>query len=160
MTIHVGILGAGGISESHARAAGEIPGVRMMAVHGRNRERAARLAAAYGAVAYDDLTAFLAHRPLDLVMIGSPSGLHAEQGIAAARAGLHVLVEKPIDISTARADALGATVIAYLLTGPAVFGAIGWGLDTLLGTGFLVVVGILAGMALSLYVIWLRYGTS
>lgn len=106
MTIHVGILGAGGISESHARAAGEIPGVRVMAVHGRNRERAARLAAAYGAVAYDDLTAFLAHRPLDLVMIGSPSGLHAEQGIAAARAGLHVLVEKPIDISTARADAL------------------------------------------------------
>ena len=34
------------------------------------------------------------------------------------------------------------------------------GLDQLLGTGFLVVVGILAGMALSLYVIWLRYGTS
>ena len=62
--------------------------------------------------------------------------------------------------ATARADALGATVIAYLLTGPAVFGAIGWGLDTLLGTGFLVVVGILAGMALSLYVIWLRYGTT
>ena len=62
--------------------------------------------------------------------------------------------------ATARADALGATVIAYLLTGPAVFGAIGWGLDALLGTGFLVVVGILAGMALSLYVIWLRYGTS
>ena len=62
--------------------------------------------------------------------------------------------------ATARADALGATVIAYLLTGPAVFGAIGWGLDALLGTGFLVVVGSLAGMALSLYVIWLRYGTS
>ena len=41
--------------------------------------------------------------------------------------------------ATARADALGATVIAYLLTGPAVFGAIGWGLDRLLGTGFIVV---------------------
>lgn len=62
--------------------------------------------------------------------------------------------------ATARADALGATVIAYLLTGPAVFGAIGWGLDQLLGTGFVLVIGILAGMALSLYVIWLRYGTS
>ncbi|MFC7489527.1 MULTISPECIES: hypothetical protein [unclassified Knoellia] len=62
--------------------------------------------------------------------------------------------------ATARADALGATVIAYLLTGPAVFGAIGWGLDQLLGTGFILVIGILAGMALSLYVIWLRYGTS
>lgn len=62
--------------------------------------------------------------------------------------------------ANARADALGATVIAYLLTGPAVFGAIGFGLDKLLGTGFIIVLGILAGMALSLYTIWLRYGTS
>jgi predicted dehydrogenase len=43
---------------------------------------------------------------MDLVAIGSPSGLHAEQGIAAARRGLHVLTEKPIDISIERADAL------------------------------------------------------
>ena len=43
---------------------------------------------------------------MDLVIIGSPSGLHATQGIAAARHGLHVLTEKPIEISTARADAL------------------------------------------------------
>jgi predicted dehydrogenase len=43
---------------------------------------------------------------MDLVLIGTPSGLHAEHGIAAARNGLHVLVEKPIDVSTARADAL------------------------------------------------------
>jgi predicted dehydrogenase len=48
----------------------------------------------------------LAQRPLDLVVIGSPSGLHAEHGIAAARQRLHVLVEKPIDVSSARADAL------------------------------------------------------
>jgi predicted dehydrogenase len=46
---------------------------------------------------------------MDLVILGSPSGLHAEQGIAAARRGLHVLTEKPIDITTARADALIAT---------------------------------------------------
>ena len=43
---------------------------------------------------------------MDLVAIGSPSGLHAEQGIAAARCGLHVLTEKPIEITTERADAL------------------------------------------------------
>ena len=43
---------------------------------------------------------------MDLVAIGSPSALHAEQGIAAAERGLHVLVEKPLDITTARADAL------------------------------------------------------
>jgi predicted dehydrogenase len=43
---------------------------------------------------------------MDVVAIGSPSGLHAEQGIAACRRGLHVLVEKPIDITVERADAL------------------------------------------------------
>jgi predicted dehydrogenase len=43
---------------------------------------------------------------MQMVVIGSPSGLHATQGVAAAESGLHVLVEKPIDISTDRADAL------------------------------------------------------
>ena len=43
---------------------------------------------------------------MDIVAIGSPSGLHAEQGIAAARRGLHVLSEKPLDITTRRADEL------------------------------------------------------
>ena len=43
---------------------------------------------------------------MDAVIIGSPSALHAEQGIAAAEHGLHVLVEKPIDVTVERADAL------------------------------------------------------
>ena len=106
MTTHVGIVGAGNISETHARAAAAIPGVRIAAVHGDNRARAAALAAQFGAAACDDFEAFLAHRPMDLVAIGSPSGLHAAQGIAAARRGLHVLVEKPLDITVEAADAL------------------------------------------------------
>jgi F0F1-type ATP synthase assembly protein I len=61
---------------------------------------------------------------------------------------------------TAKADALGATVLAYLITGPALFGGLGYLLDHLLGTGFLVLVGVLGGMAASLYLVWLRYGTS
>src|SRR5262249_11913109 len=59
----------------------------------------------YGVV-YTDFEAFLEHRPMNLVAIGSPSGLHAEQGIAAARRGPHVLVERPIEINLKRADAL------------------------------------------------------
>lgn len=56
-------------------------------------------------------------------------------------------------------DQMASTVIAYLLTGPALFGGLGWLLDRWLGTGFIVLVGLLGGMAMSLYVIWLRYGT-
>ena len=104
--IHVGILGGGNISETHARAASETEGVRVAAVCGPNRERVARLCELYGGAAYERLEDFLEHRPLDAVLVGSPSGLHAEQGVAAARRGLHVLVEKPIDITAERADAL------------------------------------------------------
>jgi len=104
--IHVGLIGAGNISDTHAAAAAAIDGVRVAAVCGRTREKADRLAARVGAAAYDDLDRFLDHRPMDLVVLGSPSGLHAEQGIAAAQRGLHVLTEKPIDISAQRADRL------------------------------------------------------
>ncbi len=105
MKVRVGIIGAGNISETHARGVCETNGAEVVAVYGQNGEKARRLAQLYGGVAYDDLESFLAH-PMEMVAIGSPSGLHAEEGIAAARRGLHVLVEKPIDISTARADAL------------------------------------------------------
>ena len=103
-TVRIGILGAGGISDTHARAAQAIDGVEVVAVHGTNRDKAAALARAdrRGRV-HDDLEAFLAH-PMDIVAIGSPSGVHAEQAIAAVRRGLHVLVEKPLDITTARID--------------------------------------------------------
>jgi UDP-N-acetyl-2-amino-2-deoxyglucuronate dehydrogenase len=102
----VGILGGGNISDTHARAAAAIPGVEIAALHGANHHKTRGLAERVGGVVYDDLDRFLDHRPMDLVAIGSPSGLHAEQGIAAARRGLHVLVEKPIDVTTAKADAL------------------------------------------------------
>jgi UDP-N-acetyl-2-amino-2-deoxyglucuronate dehydrogenase len=106
MPTRLGILGAGSISDTHARAALAIPGVEIAAVYGRNGAKARRLAELYGGVAFDSLEPFLDHRPMDVVAIGSPSALHGEQGIAAAERGLHVLVEKPLDINTARADAL------------------------------------------------------
>ncbi len=103
---HLGIIGAGNISETHARAAQETGRIKVAAVFGQNSEKAERLALTYKATAYQDLESLLKHRPLDIVAIGSPSGLHAVQGIAAAQQGLHVLVEKPIDVNLQRADEL------------------------------------------------------
>lgn len=54
---------------------------------------------------------------------------------------------------------LATDVIAYLLAGPFGFGGLGWLVDHWLGTGFFIVLGLLGGMALSMYIIWLRYGT-
>jgi len=104
--VKVGILGGGNISDTHARAALGIPGVTIAAVYGANREKAGRLAQAYGGAVYDDLERFLDHRPLDIVAIGSPSGLHADQAIAAIGRGLHVLSEKPLDVTTEKVDSV------------------------------------------------------
>jgi len=103
--VRIGIVGGGGISGTHVRAAQGIAGVQIVAVYGHNQEKTAALAASAGAAAYRDFAAFLRH-PMDMVAIGSPSGLHAEQAIAAVRHGLHALVEKPLDVTTARIDAL------------------------------------------------------
>ena len=106
MPTHIGLIGGGNITETHARAARAIPGVEIAAIYGTNSQNVARLCREYGGKPYQDFDAFLNHRPMDLVIIGSPSGLHATQGISAAKHGLHVLTEKPIDVSAARADAL------------------------------------------------------
>lgn len=106
MTINVGLIGGGNISETHARAARAIPGVEIAAVYGTNPDKVSRLTQAFGGKGFAELEAFLNHRPLDIVVIGSPSGLHATHGIAAARRGLHVLTEKPIDITTESTDKL------------------------------------------------------
>ncbi len=106
MNFRVGLIGGGNITETHARAARAISGVEIAAICGANSEKVHRLCREHGGTPYLELRAFLTHRPMDLVIIGSPSGLHATQGIAGAKHGLHVLTEKPIDISTKSADAL------------------------------------------------------
>lgn len=106
MTMRVGIIGAGNISDTHARAAREIPGAEIAAVFGANKAKVEEMAGKHRATPYLDFKAFLNHRPMEFVAIGSPSGLHAEQGIAAAQHGLHVLTEKPLDITMRSADAL------------------------------------------------------
>jgi UDP-N-acetyl-2-amino-2-deoxyglucuronate dehydrogenase len=104
--MRVGLIGGGNISRTHARAVDAIEGAEVVAVYGPNREKSERIASEHKAIAFSDLDSLLAHRPMEMVIIGSPSGLHADQGIAAAKRGLQVLVEKPIDIRTERADAL------------------------------------------------------
>jgi UDP-N-acetyl-2-amino-2-deoxyglucuronate dehydrogenase len=106
MTIRIGLIGGGNISETHARAATQIPGAEIVAIYGTNEDKVHHLSRLYGGQAFHSFDEFLSQRPMDMVIIGSPSGLHAIQAIEAVRRGLHVLTEKPMDISTKRADAL------------------------------------------------------
>lgn len=104
--IGFGIVSGGMIGKVHAEAINAIPGAAVVAVWSRDETRGQDLAAKYGATSYTDYAQFLAHPGLDIVNVCSPSGLHLDHGRAAAEAGKHVLVEKPIEINLARADAL------------------------------------------------------
>jgi predicted dehydrogenase len=103
------ILGAGMVADYHrqAIAANANLGARLVAVGHYDPARCAEISAKFGVpcVRQEDL---LADASVDVVCICTPSGQHAAQVIAAARAGKHVLVEKPMALSLADADAMVA----------------------------------------------------
>ncbi|MDW8234130.1 MAG: Gfo/Idh/MocA family oxidoreductase [Roseiflexaceae bacterium] len=104
--VRFGIIGAGVAGRYHAQAIAQTPGARLVAVCAGRPERAAMLAESFGAHVEPDVDALLAREDIDAICICTPSGQHAAQGIAAAQAGKHVLIEKPIATTLADADAL------------------------------------------------------
>ncbi|MGJ8536310.1 MAG: Gfo/Idh/MocA family protein [Parasphingopyxis sp.] len=80
--------------------------IELVAGFDPSREPRLGLRRAYGVRAYESFDALIAHPDLDAVYIASPHGHHASQAIAAARAGKHVLVEKPMAVSIAEARAM------------------------------------------------------
>ena len=106
----IGIIGCGMIAEYHTRALNEIDGARVVAAYSRSAANGAKIAAIASEKGdcrvYDDLDAMLARPDVDVVCICTPSGAHLEPALAASRAGKHVVVEKPLEITLARCDAL------------------------------------------------------
>jgi UDP-N-acetyl-2-amino-2-deoxyglucuronate dehydrogenase len=105
-TVGFAILGAGMVADYHRQAviANADLGARLVAFGHYNPARFAEISAEFGVpcASQEDL---LADPAVDVVCICTPSGQHAAQAIAAARAGKHVLVEKPMALSLDDADA-------------------------------------------------------
>jgi predicted dehydrogenase len=101
-----GIIGAGIIAAVHADAIALLPDARLVAVTDVAAAAAGELAAARGCAAEPTLDDLLARRDVDVVCVCVPSGLHAEVGVRAAKAGKHVVVEKPVDVTLEAADRL------------------------------------------------------
>jgi predicted dehydrogenase len=99
-----GIIGCGMIARFHARAINEIRGAKVVACYDSFPASADRLAAEISCTAYHDLDKMLADPDVTIVTIGTPSGAHLEPAVAAARAGKHVIVEKPLEITLKRCD--------------------------------------------------------
>ncbi|ERM82723.1 hypothetical protein P872_04185 [Rhodonellum psychrophilum GCM71 = DSM 17998] len=101
-----GIIGTGAIASKHAAAIRELAGAELVAVCSSSEERAARASESFKVRAYSDIKAFLNHPELDIVCICTASGAHLEPALAAAKAGKHLLIEKPIEINLERTDEL------------------------------------------------------
>ena len=101
-----GIIGCGMISRFHARAIRDCGG-ELVACFDSFPDAARKLASEFdGVTAYDSLDAMLADPRVEIVTIGTPSGSHLEPAVAAARAGKHVIVEKPLEVTLPRCDAI------------------------------------------------------
>jgi predicted dehydrogenase len=107
--LRFGLIGTGYWARiAHAPALASTEGIELAAVWGRDPQAAASLAAEHGATAYEEIDALLA--AVDGVAFAVPPDVQAPIAAAAARAGKHLMLEKPIAIAEAEADELVAAV--------------------------------------------------
>jgi len=106
MAIGFGIVGAGMISRFHAKALADVRGGTLVACADTAPGRAAALAKEFNCKGYDNVQAMLDDPAVEAVTIGTPSGAHMEPAVAAAKAGKHVIVEKPLEITLKKCDAI------------------------------------------------------
>ncbi len=106
MSTGFGVIGCGMIANFHAKAIADIDGAELVACFDTFPSAADRLAGEIGCRAYHDLDEMLADPAVNVVTICTPSGAHMDPAVAAAKAGKHVIVEKPLEVTLDRCDAI------------------------------------------------------
>ena len=104
--IRIALVGCGRISRNHFEAIAHLPELQLVAVCDSVEARAQQAGTEQGVAWFTSYEQMLADSPCDAVVIATPSGVHPQHGVMAARAGRHVISEKPMAISLAAADAL------------------------------------------------------
>jgi predicted dehydrogenase len=99
--LNIGIVGLGWVAGAHISAFNKIPGARVTAVCSRRSLNEAELAEQYGTPlkAYREYEQMLADSSIQVIDICTPHPFHAGQAIAAAKAGKHLIIEKPVAIN-------------------------------------------------------------
>jgi len=104
--LKIGIVGLGNISNIHAQAIKDSAKVELISAYSRNEEKTRSFAGKYDISAYSDWQEFITDPNLDAVSICTPNGTHLDYGRKAAEAKKHIIVEKPIEVTLARANEL------------------------------------------------------
>ncbi len=104
MTIGFGIVGCGMIADFHARAIDDLPGAQLVGCVDQHRGPADQFAGKHQCRSFENIDQFLGDNSIEAVTICTPSGAHLEPALAAAAAGKHVIVEKPLEVTLGRCD--------------------------------------------------------
>lgn len=104
------IIGIGAIARLHAKALADIPGVELVAATCRTEEKGRAFATEFGCAWHADTARMLEREKPDFVTVATPSGAHLEAVVAAAERGVHVICEKPLEITLERIDQMLAAV--------------------------------------------------
>ena len=105
--IGFGIVGTGLVADYHAQAIRETPGARLIGAADQIEDRVRRFTQKHGAGYWTTLVEDLVAQPgIDVVCITTPSGAHLEPALTAIRAGKHLVVEKPLEVTLERVDTL------------------------------------------------------
>jgi predicted dehydrogenase/nucleoside-diphosphate-sugar epimerase len=110
--LRVGLVGAGHISEFHARAVQRVPNARLVGVTDVVASRAADLAARHGLPDVFSTMEAMIGKGVDVIHILTPPETHAQLAIAALKNGCHVLVEKPLAMNVDEVDCISAAATA------------------------------------------------
>jgi UDP-N-acetyl-2-amino-2-deoxyglucuronate dehydrogenase len=119
--IGIAVIGCGGIGHTHARAARDLSGARLVGVSSRDADKARRVAEAEGCRHTSDAAALIADPEVALVTIATSSGSHAALALQALAAGKHVVIEKPLAMTAADGRRVIATAAERGLTLSVIF---------------------------------------
>lgn len=108
-TIRFGIIGTGAIAKVHADCIAIIEDAELIAISSSSAARAQQAEALFSVKAYANYKDLIQRTDVDVVIICTQSGAHLEVAIEAAKAGKHVLSEKPLEVTLERADRMIAT---------------------------------------------------
>jgi len=104
--LRVGVLGAGFMGGTHARAFAKLSDVQVLGVSSRSADKAAALAEEVGAEPFTDAMALATDPQVNVVSVTLPTHVHKEYTVAALNAGKSVLLEKPMGLSVEECDAM------------------------------------------------------
>lgn len=99
------LVGAGVIGKHHGKVIGALADrIELVAVVDLHQDRAEQVAAGHGARTFPTLAGALAAVEVDVVVVCTPTGRHGELAIEALQAGLHVIIEKPAEVTVEKTD--------------------------------------------------------